>query len=344
MRLLLDAYRLSVGVLPGCRSSRLCQSAAPQDAERDLAAPHAGDVMADSRNSRNARGWRAFTIYLPLSFLFFGRGLVGHRADRYIGIGPDPGSFIFFLEWWRYAIVHHLNPFLTKAVWAPSGSNLALTAIIPFAGILASPLTESLGPLQTYNLIMLISPPMAAWAAFRLCRYLSSSTRAAFVGGYIFGFSPYLLGHMLGHPHVLMVFAIPLMLEVILRGANGRLTPWRLVLVLSLLLTVQFTTSLEILATATIFGSIAFAVAWWIATQWRKRLSDLIFPISCAYLTSAILVSPYLYYFFAFGRDPFPPGMSSFISVRPSGMLFPAPTNLLGSSTIKLCGGYNVFE
>src|SRR6202030_1340556 len=90
--------------------------------------------------------------------------------------------------------------------------------------------------------------------------------------------------------------------------------------------------------------SIAFAVAWWIATQWRKRLSDPIFPISCAYLTSAILVSPYLYYFFAFGRDPFPPGMSSFISVRPSGMLFPAPTNLLGSSTIKLCGGYNVFE
>jgi hypothetical protein len=300
--------------------------------------------MADSKNSRNSRGWLAFTIYLTLSFLFFGRGLVGHRADRYIGIGPDPGSFIFFLEWWRYAIVHHLNPFLTKAVWAPSGANLALTAIIPFAGIVASPLTGYLGPLQTYNLIMLISPPMAAWAAFRLCRYLSSSTRAAFVGGYIFGFSPYLLGHMLGHPHVLMVFAIPLMLEVILRGANGRLTPWRLVLVLSLLLTVQFTTSLEILATATIFGSIAFAVAWWIAPQWRKRLSDLIFPISCAYLTSAILVSPYLYYFFAFGRDPFPPGMSSFISVRPSGILFPPPTNLLGSSTIKLCGGYNVFE
>jgi hypothetical protein len=36
--------------------------------------------------------------------------------------------------------------------------------------------------------------------------------------------------------------------------------------------------------------------------------------------------------------------MSSFIAVRPSGILFPSSTNIFGSSAIKLCAAYNVFE
>jgi hypothetical protein len=33
--------------------------------------------------------WIAFGIYLALSLLFFGRGLLGHFSDRYIGNGMD---------------------------------------------------------------------------------------------------------------------------------------------------------------------------------------------------------------------------------------------------------------
>jgi len=32
----------------------------------------------------------ALVGYLILSFLFFGRGLVGHLSDRYIGLAPTP--------------------------------------------------------------------------------------------------------------------------------------------------------------------------------------------------------------------------------------------------------------
>jgi len=42
--------------------------------------------MSDGKQSGNSRGWLAFTIYLALSFLFFGRGLIGHHNDRYVGI------------------------------------------------------------------------------------------------------------------------------------------------------------------------------------------------------------------------------------------------------------------
>src|SRR3984957_1090312 len=131
-------------------------------------------------------------IYLILSFLFFGRGLVGHLSDRYIGIGTDPGLFIFFLAWWKYVFTHHVNPFYTYLQWAPSGANLAWATCIPLFGVCAIPLTATLGPIATFNLMVLLCPALAAWTAFLLCRYLSSSFWAALMGGYAFGFSPYM--------------------------------------------------------------------------------------------------------------------------------------------------------
>ena len=294
----------------------------------------------------NRLGLGAFAIYLALSFLFFGRGLVGHLSDRYIGIGTDPGLFIFFLEWWKYAILHRLNPFFTNIVWAPSGLNLARTTFVPLAGILASPLTEYLGPLATYNLMILVSPAIAAWTGFTVCRYLSSSSRSAFVGGYIFGFSPYMLGQMLGHLHALMVFAIPIILMVILLRIDGIWPSRRFIIMLCLLLTIQATCSLEVFATATVFGWAAFAIGYWIAPQWRDRLIVLIFPISFAYIITAVLLSLYLYYFFVFGPQDFPTGLATAVSIHVSGMFFPSPTNCFGTSLFarKLCGGFNLQE
>jgi len=66
--------------------------------------------------------------------------LVGHLSDRYVGIGTDPGLFIFFLEWWKYVFTHHVNPFFTYLQWAPSGANLAWSTFIPLFGIAGIPL------------------------------------------------------------------------------------------------------------------------------------------------------------------------------------------------------------
>ena len=167
-------------------------------------------------------GWMAFAIYLALSLLFFGRGLIGHLSDRYIGTGTDPGAFIFFLEWWKYAFAHRNNPFFTYLQGAPSGANLAWSTFIPFFGIAAIPFTTTVGPIATYNLLMLIAPPLAASAAFLLCRYISSSFFPALIGGYIFGFSPQVLAHLLaGHMNLAMIFSLPLIIEATLLTARG---------------------------------------------------------------------------------------------------------------------------
>jgi hypothetical protein len=285
-------------------------------------------------------------IYLVLSFLFFGRGLVGHLSDRYIGIGTDPGAFIFYLEWWKYVFTHHVNPFFTYLQWAPSGANLAWVTFIPLFGIAAIPLTATLGPIATFNLLVLLCPALAAWTAFLLCRYLCSSFWAAVVGGYAFGFSPWMLCHLLGHLTVLMMFPVPLMVLVTLRRLNEEISTRNFAITLSILIVALFLCWPEAVATATLFGGTAIAIAWWTAPQWRERLQGLVLPTSCAYVASAIILSPYLYYFYAFGHLPLPGGLRQFVSVYPSNFLIPTTTTLLGTIHLvhELSRGSNIYE
>ena len=83
----------------------------PYAAERD----HEGD----------RHGLLAFSIYLTFSLLVFGRPLLGHFRDTYIGRGSDPSVSMWYFVWWPYALVHRLDPFFTDLIWAPNGVNLA---------------------------------------------------------------------------------------------------------------------------------------------------------------------------------------------------------------------------
>jgi hypothetical protein len=297
---------------------------------------------------RSPTGLASFLIYLILSLLFFGRGLVGHLSDRYIGVGTDPGAFIFFLEWWKYILVHHVNPFITHLQWAPSGANLAWATCIPLFGIAAAPLTATIGPIATYNLLMLLCPALATWTAFLLCRNICSSFWSAVLGGYVFGFSPFMLGHLLGHLDLVAVFPIPLIVVVALLRLNGKISGVSYIPLLSALLVVQFLCFAEVPATATLFGGFAIFITWLIAPQWRARLQALIVPTCCAYLATTILLSPYLYYFFAVGggRPAFPSRFADFFSAYPSNFFIPTTTNLLGTFSLarKLCTGSDIGE
>ena len=58
---------------------------------------------------------------------------------------------------------------------------------------------------------------MTAWTAFLLCRYLTRSLWASLVGGYLFGFSSYMIGQIEGHLHMTTVFLLPLIALVVIR-------------------------------------------------------------------------------------------------------------------------------
>ena len=245
----------------------------------------------------------AFTLYVVVSFFFFGRGLVGNFSTWYLGRGPDPPQSIWFLAWWAYAIAHRVNPFLTKLVYVPAGANLAWSTAAPLAAWIALPIIWSFGPVVAYNILCLLGPALAGWAAFVLCRWITRSYWPSLAGGWVFGFSSYIVSALLTHLHDVLVFPVPLIVWMVLRRLSGEISPRRLAMALALLLTAQFLFFAEGTASATLIGAITFALALaFTDDNIRRRLWALVPPIGAGYVAAAVLLSPYLYYMFAFGH------------------------------------------
>ncbi len=274
----------------------------------------------------------ALACYLALSFAFFGRALFGHLSDFYFGIGVDPGLMMWSLVWWPQALAHGLNPLLTKVIWAPSGFNFAWGTSIPLASVLASPLTLALGPVATYNILCLISFPINGFAAFLLSRYITRDYAGSLLGGYIFGFSPFMLGQLIcGHLHMMLVFSVPLCAYLAFRRVHGEITSRNFTLILSLLLVAQFLLSLEVFATMTVLGAFALLSVWRLGTeQTSKQMTDLLTSVVYAYAIATIVVSPYLYYFFGYRLHIMPRYMPPAFSAYPLNFLIPTPVNELG--------------
>jgi hypothetical protein len=284
---------------------------------------------------RQAAG--AFLLYLALSLLIFGRAVIGHPATVYIGRGPDPQLYIWFMAWWAHAISHRLNPFLTSVIWAPSGVNLAWTANMPLAAWLVYPVTRGFGPMVSYNLLCLLSPALAGWSAFALCRYVVRRWWPAAFGGLLFAFSPYVLSRMLGNMDLTLVCPIPLAVYVTLRRIDGNLSARGLVAALAMLIAAQFLLFAELVASATLFGAIAIALAAPAMTPRKRRdLYATAAQIAVAYAAAAIIVSPYLYYMFAFPTAPGEIFSPWHFAIDLASFVIPTTVNQLGRAPFLL--------
>jgi hypothetical protein len=286
-------------------------------------------------------------LYSALSFLFLGRNLIGHFSDRYIGMGHDPASGMFFLEWWRYALAHRLNPFDLTAAWYPPGFNLARTTCIPLAAWTMMPLEATLGPVATYNVAILLCPALSAWTAFLLCRYITRSYWPALAGGYIFGFSAYMLGHSLGHLTLTMVFLLPPAVYLVLRKLVDEIPDTQFVALFTLVLLGQFLSSLEVLAAMTLTGATFLALVWlWADAILRARILKFMQCLGASIAILAGLTSPYLYYFFRAGSFSMANGWAYTVAARPLSLFVPVSTNIFGAWDVhtRIVSGVSLWE
>lgn len=292
---------------------------------------NAGDRAGLKRGGWHG-GFIALTIYLTLAVVFFGRALRAGLAAVYVGDGPDPPQSIWFLAWWAHVLTERVHPFLTHAVWAPATYNLAWTTNIPLAGWLMYPVTRSLGPVAAYNLLCLICPTVVGWAAFVLCRHVTRDFSAALFGGFIFGFSPYVICKLLGDIDLAMVPMVPVAAYLVLRVFDGTLRRPAFVALFALVLAAQFLLFIETFATMTMCGVVAIVIALLVTDHdMRSRVRALVPPIVAGYAVALALLAPYLYYLFAFG---FPQGAiwsTKSGSIDLLNFVVPVPTNALGT-------------
>lgn len=244
----------------------------------------------------------ALAIYQAAAILWFGLPVVRDFTRSYIGTNgsADAGLHMWCLAWWPYAISHHLNPFITKAVWAPAGFNLTWATSIPFAALISTPITRLWGPVAAYNVICLAAPALAAWCACILCRHACDSFVPSLVGGYLFGFSPYVLGHLLGgHLALILILPVPLAIYLVALRIEGRIRPVSFTLLFAMVAVVQFLCSTELFATSAFFGGIVMLAAILTArAAMRKALLEASALAVVGLAAAGILLTPFLYYVF----------------------------------------------
>jgi hypothetical protein len=169
------------------------------------------------------------------------------------------------LRWTPFALAHGHNPFFTNFVGYPSGANLAQSTTMPLLGVVGAPISVGLGPVAALNFFLWLAIAASATSCFFVLRRWVRCTPAAFVGGLVYGFSPYMAGQAAGHLNLLFVPFPPLILlaldELIVRQRGSAL---RWGLLLGALGAAQFLVSSEIFVTTgllALVGVVVLAVA-----------------------------------------------------------------------------------
>jgi hypothetical protein len=244
---------------------------------------------------RSVPSLAALCLYTAASCAIFARHHFFFR-NAYFGTRGDPQIYMWFLSWWPYAVTHGLNPFVSHVVWAPDGVDLTWTPSLPGLAFLAWPLTTIVGPIASFNILSIAAPSLGAFAAFLLCKELSHKYFPSLVGGWLFGFSSYEIGQLMGHLPLDFTVCVPAIAWLAVLRGRGKIRGGYFIALSTALLTLQFGTSIEIFATATLFGFIALLLTYALQARDRAQVVRMAIELACAYLLCFIIASPYLYY------------------------------------------------
>jgi hypothetical protein len=306
-------------------------------------ATHRGAAPPSPARSRVQAGL-ALLGYLSISVLLFGFPILAHPGSVFVGMGPsplsapatDPGTFMWALTWWPWAVGHHVNPFITHLVWWPHGFNMAWATGVPAVALLLWPITAAFGPVVSYNVVMLAAPGLAAWTAFLLCRQVTGQLRPSAMGGFVFGFSSYELAHLTAHPNFALVFPIPLAASLVLAHVRGRLSTRAFVGLLAGVLVLEFLIGTEVFLGLVMFGGLTLLAAFlWSGPELRPKLAATGRWVVASLALTGLVVSPYLAYALAGGVRGIPSSWPSIYSTDLANLVLPTRTAWAGGEALR---------
>jgi hypothetical protein len=216
----------------------------------------------------------ALVIYIALACLIFWPTGPFDASRLPDGVVGDPDEMTWFLAWTPWALTHGHNIFLTHAIELPQGVNLANNTSVPFLGLLAAPITLTLGPIVTINLLLRLAVAASAAASYFVFRRWCSGETGPFLGGLIFGFSPALLSHLQTYGHLDLVFVplIPIMValvdEIVVRQRHS---PLWIGALFGVVAAAQYLVSAELFADAVLLGVVGVL---WLACSHPRLVKD----------------------------------------------------------------------
>ena len=243
--------------------------------------------------------YSAISLYTALDALVFGlHQLFLGMNDYCLGYAGNFSFFSWSLAWWKYCLISGINPFYSNYIWSPTGVSLAWNALLsPTYGILSIPFQYIANPATIANIILLAQPLLSSFAAFALCYKLTKSTSGSIFGGYIFGFSTYMLAEASESlPNNMTTFIIPFMALLCYMFYVNEISKLKFYVLTSLLLIAQAGVFLEILLSGSIVTAITL-VAFYAFNigGCRPKILTMAAILFGSYLTTAVIISPMLY-------------------------------------------------
>ena len=201
----------------------------------------------------------------------------------------DQTQEVWFLRWPLYAVSHGLDPFFSTWMNYPKGINLAVNTSSPLLGLASAPLQLTIGSVATYDVLLVAAFVASALAMCLALRRWVRSWAAAFSGGLLFGFSPYMIDQGSGHLFLAAMFLPPIVLvlldEIVVAQRHGALRDG---LLLGVLLALEYFISPEVLAMTVVVaacGVLLYAVAN--RHSVRQRAPHVVIAAGCCALVCA---------------------------------------------------------
>ena len=131
---------------------------------------------------------RSYYILLTLLFLY----PIPFNLDKVISIAPDTFQNIWNFWWVNKSLLElHTSPYFTDFLFYPTGTSLVFQTLSPYNSLLAIPLQHVCGIIGAYSILFLLSFPLAAIGCYLLALRFVNNRSAAFLAGFIYGFSPF---------------------------------------------------------------------------------------------------------------------------------------------------------
>jgi hypothetical protein len=153
--------------------------------------------------------------------------LVLHFRDHIPGFAGDNFSFLWNLWWVRKALsAPELELFRSTYLLSPFGVDLINHPHTMLQGYMSATALSGLTVIEAENTYILASVFLNAASAYALVCALTRNRWLGLLGGMVFGGSPYIAAHLMGHFDLLTAWVLPLFALFFKRALDsGRITP-----------------------------------------------------------------------------------------------------------------------
>ena len=137
--------------------------------------------------------------------------LATHLGDHIPGLGGDNYSFLWNLWWMRKALAApELEFFHSNYLFSPFGVDLVNHPHTALQAYISATLMAGTHVVAAENIYIITSVFLNAICAYALLVDVAGDRRSALIGALVFGGSPYIAAHLMGHFDLLTAWVIPL--------------------------------------------------------------------------------------------------------------------------------------